>query len=861
VSGIAWSGHRWVIVVNKTIDYANTILWSTDGINWNSANNSLNTGVNSVTWNGSLFVAVGEGTDGVITSSDGETWIESTSGNSVLGTICNSICSRIPLPLTYINRQVTSKFCVGAVGSILIYSYDGLQWHRSPSTPFTSGVKALVWNGLIWVAGAYYANSTPTLAYSFDGIIWTASTSGTDLLNQHVRSVAWGGNVWVAVGQGTTCSLAYSYDGINWIRSDTAYSIEQTLETVAWNGTMWLAGANKLMRSYDGITWTMILSSFPTQNGGINKLATNGRIWLFGASSNSPTPSAYNLAYSTDGVNWTQTNIDNILGNAQYGIGIIDFAWNGSRWVASCYADKTLIYSLDGITWTASTNQTGGGFSITWNGSIFISGGNENINAPISTDGDYWSSGSLLNIYSVLPAGTPTNQSVIIKSRIPLPYITSYTDNTIEVINRQVTSKFCVAGQGTTFAYSYDGVVWYKSPSVSISGNIRSIAFNGSMWVAVTDNGGSTNSMAYSYNGINWILTSSGSAILNGSIYNVAWGGNIWIAVGHSNPYNRGLIYSYDGINWTLSTSANQISIQYECVAWNGTMWLAATNNNKLAYSSDGINWAVAVTTPDAVLAIATNGRMWVWATQNGNISYSYDGFDWISSATIQDATYAYTILWNGSAWLITSETLTNPIMYSINGTTWNPVSSPFTNTNYTRGITWNGSVWLVGGDGTTAGCAISTDGTNWARCTTLETILPTGNIYFASRNVLPINPISSGSLSYFPSTSITWASSVPKTLNAGIDTLAVNISSINTTLSSISVTRYLYGSGTTSSGSLTVTFSSAFANAPNVTATISGNTAGFIIISTITTTAFTVKTYNTSGTLANYTFNWHAVL
>ena len=74
-------------------------------------------------------------------------------------------------------------------------------------------------------------------------------------------------------------------------------------------------------------------------------------------------------------------------------------------------------------------------------------------------------------------------------------------------------------------------------------------------------------------------------------------------------------------------------------------------------------------------------------------------------------------------------------------------------------------------------------------------------------------------------------------------------------------ITRYLYGSGTTSSGTLAVTFSTAFASAPNVTATISGSTAAFINVSTITTTGFTVNTYNISGTLTNYTFNWHAVL
>ena len=73
--------------------------------------------------------------------------------------------------------------------------------------------------------------------------------------------------------------------------------------------------------------------------------------------------------------------------------------------------------------------------------------------------------------------------------------------------------------------------------------------------------------------------------------------------------------------------------------------------------------------------------------------------------------------------------------------------------------------------------------------------------------------------------------------------------------------TKYLYGSGTTSSGSLAVTFSNSFTSAPNVTATITGTSPGFICVSAITSNGFTTNTYSISGTLSNNTFNWHAVL
>jgi hypothetical protein len=73
---------------------------------------------------------------------------------------------------------------------------------------------------------------------------------------------------------------------------------------------------------------------------------------------------------------------------------------------------------------------------------------------------------------------------------------------------------------------------------------------------------------------------------------------------------------------------------------------------------------------------------------------------------------------------------------------------------------------------------------------------------------------------------------------------------------------RILYGTGTTSGGTLAVTFSPVIFNgAPAVTANITGTTAGLITISSITSTGFTANTFNTAGTLTNYSFNWTAVL
>jgi hypothetical protein len=185
---------------------------------------------------------------------------------------------------------------------------------------------------------------------------------------------------------------------------------------------MWLAGASKLIYSADGITWGTALATIPG-GGGINTIATNGRLWLFGSGN---TSNSNIISYSTDGFNWSASNAVNILGAVAYPPQVQDITWNGSIWVATtATSTNSLIYSADGISWTASTNgnsQMGNGSTITWNGSVYIAGGCESLTASISTDGNYWASSTLLNIASFLPAGQPGNQNINIKSRNLLPY-------------------------------------------------------------------------------------------------------------------------------------------------------------------------------------------------------------------------------------------------------------------------------------------------------------------------------------------------------------------------------------------------------------------------------------------------------
>jgi hypothetical protein len=103
------------------------------------------------------------------------------------------------------------------------------------------------------------------------------------------------------------------------------------------------APANKILYSYDGITWAAAPSAnniFPTYNWCVR---WNGTQWLAGGSSSTP------IAYSSDGINWTGSSSSySVFGGDVRAIG-----WNGTKWLAA--SGGILGSSSDGITWTQVT--------------------------------------------------------------------------------------------------------------------------------------------------------------------------------------------------------------------------------------------------------------------------------------------------------------------------------------------------------------------------------------------------------------------------------------------------------------------------------------------------------------------------
>ena len=583
---VAWNGSLWLAGgSDNTMNYA-TIAYSSDGINWALANSPISTDCIAIAWNGSMWVAGGDGDNTLAYSYDGINW--NPLGHSYLTDVCVGIAW---------NGSMWVAVGSGGGGSIF-YSYDGINWlpgiQSATFTPIFVSASCVAWNGTLWVIGgsANWGTNTYILAYSYDGVNWLVNDSVT-VFPDGCNCVAWNGSLWVAGGNdsfGNARTLAWSLDGINWTRSSSAI-FPNDCYSVSWNGSVWIAGGlsdtNTLAYSYDGKNWVGLGDTIFTSGQSCYGLASRTVLPYVGSSpvaaaiknatDNFMVATGYGpntLAYSYDGIHW------NGLGSNPFpnGPGICA-AWNGSTWLAGG-ADYTSNYytiasSSDGIHWTNFGNSDESWsfalecFKIAWNGNMWVAVGDESATLQYSYDGVNWNQANLMGLLGTAVAWNGTLW----------------------------VACFASSG-GPTMCASFDGIEWFPTigseffPSAAFC-----VAWNGTMFVA-----GGEASMApyeltiiYSYDGIHWTpanVNPPSSLTLSDNCYSVAWNGTMWVAVGSDSITGINITYSYDGINWT---QANAAIFEESCnsVAWNGSVWVATGTdpNNTIAYSIDGINW------------------------------------------------------------------------------------------------------------------------------------------------------------------------------------------------------------------------------------------------------------------------------
>lgn len=245
------------------------------------------------------------------------------------------------------------------------------------------------------------------------------------------------------------------------------------------------------------------------------------------------------MAYSEDGINWTQTETA-VGGTIAYGDG---------KFVAISY--DIAVYSTDGITWTQSTlpelpglYETAGWQSVTYGDGKFVAISCDFVfgnTAAYSEDGITW-------------------------HQTTLP---------IEAVWTSVTygdGKFAAVGYDVA-AYSTDGITWTQSTMPEYA-RLWSVTYGNGKFVAVDNE--YNNTAVYSTDGITWEQT---AIVSSEQWWSVTYGDGKFVAIAYDSDIAA---YSTDGITWIkfiLPTSANWYSVAYG----DGKFIAVAYNNSNIA--------------------------------------------------------------------------------------------------------------------------------------------------------------------------------------------------------------------------------------------------------------------------------------
>jgi hypothetical protein len=723
-TGIAYGNGVWVCTGCTPSSSTACALWSSDGSNWSSAASTVWNGIAlyDITFTNERFVAIctngtNSSTSNICFSFDGSNWFSSNAyaanfrNNAVYITGAGD-----QVAVTTLNTN--QKF---------VYSLDGGDSWNSNTTisiansqiskPYYDGVKwlASVGNSIrdTWVT---VGEGTNTLASSDDGSNWTGY--GTSVFSTRGNSVVWNGALFVAVGEGGN-SIATSMDGYTWNGLGTSIFTTAGLG-IGWNGYEFIAvgsGTNTIAICSDGVNWVGIgnqIGGTPTRGC----VAWNGAIWVVGSDGTNK------LRLSSEGFNWSNAD------GTTFTTGCYGIAWNGKLFVAVGEGSNTIAYSSNGSNWsglgTSIFNTAGNG--IAWNGSLWIAVGSGGFTMASSPDGSNWTSigtspfttsGNSIAWNGSRWVATGEGTNVIATSTngttwSSIPTGSVYTTSGIGVtysypINRN--PLWVAGGRGTnSLAVSFDGTNWRGLGTSIFSTQCRGVFWSGYMYVAI---GEGTNTIATSLDGISW--TGLGNSIFSFSGQSVAWNGSLWVAVGSG---TNTMATSPDGTNWSgLGDPFGGVGGTGSAIAWNGELWVAGGNGtNTIIRSSDTIVWGPTTTNPldGGCVDVAWSGQLGLWvAVGNGindTIATSTDGDIWTGRGN-SILTNPYKVAWNGSLWIAVG-TGDNVIVTSVDGINWIGRGKP-AGFDGVLGISWSGKQWLALGYGSTS-MAVSYDGINW---------------------------------------------------------------------------------------------------------------------------------------------------
>ena len=425
------------------------------------------------------------------------------------------------------------------------------------------------------------------------------------------------------------------------------------------------------------------------------------------------------VAYSTDGINWTEATISS----------------TARHWWSICYGNNKFVavtvdsnsyfaYSTDGINWTESTiSSTSRSWpSVCYGNGKFVTISGRNVNSNVfaySTDGINWTENTISSTsrrWNCICYGNDKFVAVANNTNI-FAYSTdgiNWTESTLPIsINCQSicygNGLFIIGiSRSTYYLYSTDGINWTKSNIMGNNNSSWTIIYSNKKYIAIDDNGGAS----YSIDGMNWIYEKFDTSGVSRSYWAVCYGNGKYITIDY---LNKALAYAYD----TLPLSIDKIGIQYktkELSEFDDTMTgtipqldcIIKTTDNKIFKTTYNLNSTYIK--PDGTLYTTTDSKEPLGATM---MEIVVNEIPEVVENNISENNRNWACICYGNEMFVTFATGTREYAYSTDGINWTLSRLP--GTGYWTTACYGNGMFIVM-QGMDSVYMYSTDGINWTR-------------------------------------------------------------------------------------------------------------------------------------------------